>query len=325
MISGLGEFPKANRFEHIHVDIVGPLPTAPQGFRYLITIIDRCTRWPEAFPVQEIGADVVSKCIYEGWIVRYGCPIRITTDQGRQFESSLFRKLMFFLGIHKIRTTPYHPQANGAVERWHRSLKAALMTRLNGNTTWVEELPTVLFGLRAAIRTDSQISAAELAFGKTIRLPGEFYDRSQQKDCNDPSSLVEKIRENISHYRPTRDNVDSRMIFVYSALQDCRYVFVRDDKVHKSLKQPHDGPFKVLERSTKVFKIQLPEREAYISIDGLKPAFVIKENESSVSNNVPIIPSDDSRLSHNTPQVLLDKQKVTRSGRVIRTPVRFAL
>ncbi|KAG6453520.1 hypothetical protein O3G_MSEX008200 [Manduca sexta] len=322
-ISDLGKFPNAARFEHVHVDIVGPLPTSPQGYRYVVTIIDRYTRWPEAFPVQDINADTVSKCIYEGWIVRYGCPVRITTDQGRQFESNVFSKLMKFLGIHKIRTTPYHPQSNGIVERWHRSLKAALMARLHNRTTWVDELPTVLFGLRAAVRTDNEVSAAELTFGKTLRLPGEFYDTSTDNDPNDPHSLPKKIRKTISTYRPTRDTLCSRKIFVNSDLQNCKFVFVRDDTVHKSLKPPYDGPFKVLERDSKVYKIQFPNREASISIDRLKPAFVINEQETIVRNNV--LPSN-SRTEH-LPVLQQDttqkQQHITRSGRVVNTPVRF--
>lgn len=324
VVSNLGEFSKAARFEHIHVDIVGPLPTSPQGFRYLVTIIDRFSRFPEAFPVQEITADEVAKRIYEGWIVRYGCPSRITTDQGRQFESNLFLKLMRFLGIHKSRTTPYHPQSNGAVERWHRSLKAALMARLgSSNTNWVDELPTVLLGLRSALRTDSGTSAAELAFGKTLRLPGQFYDNAGDVDPNDPYSLVEKIRETINNYRPTRDKLSSRKIFVNSELKDCEYVFVRDDSVHKSLKPPYDGPFKILERGPKVFKIRLPGREARISIDRLKPAFVLNDDdEKSSSNNK----APSTHTSQESSQAVENyPRNVTRSGRVIKRPVRFLL
>lgn len=142
-VSFLGQFSPVERFEHIHVDIVGPLPTSEEGYKYLVTIIDRCTHWPEAFPIREITANVVAKVIYDGWITRFGCPVRLTSDQNRQFESSLFQHLMKCMGIDKIRTTPYHPQSNGAVERWHRSLKVALMSRLDSKS-WVEELSTVL-------------------------------------------------------------------------------------------------------------------------------------------------------------------------------------
>ena len=110
-VSKLGSFPITERFEHIHVDIVGPLPTSQEGYRYCVTMIDRFTRWPEAIPVTDITADTIAKAIYEGWICRFGCPLTLTSDQGRQFESEVFKSLLNLLGIKKTRTTAYHPQA----------------------------------------------------------------------------------------------------------------------------------------------------------------------------------------------------------------------
>ncbi|KAJ0169186.1 hypothetical protein K1T71_015313 [Dendrolimus kikuchii] len=86
-VSDLGKFPDSERFEHIHVDIVGPLPTSQEGYKYCIIIIDRFTRWPEAIPAVDITAETVARAIYEGWICRFGCPKTLTSDQGKQFES----------------------------------------------------------------------------------------------------------------------------------------------------------------------------------------------------------------------------------------------
>lgn len=104
-ISRFGEFQRADRFEHVHLDLVGPLPTSQEGYRYLLTLIDRTTRWPEAFPLKDISANTVAKAFYEGWIVRFGCPVRLTSDQGTQFESHLFNSLLKYLGVAKSRTT----------------------------------------------------------------------------------------------------------------------------------------------------------------------------------------------------------------------------
>jgi len=96
-------------FLHVHIDIVGPLPSSA-GFLYCLTAVDRFTRWPEAFPIPAITAETVSRALLSGWIAHFGCLQTITTDQGRQFESQLFHSLVKMCGIHLSRTTPTTPQ-----------------------------------------------------------------------------------------------------------------------------------------------------------------------------------------------------------------------
>lgn len=321
-VSNLGEYATVNRFEHIHVDIVGPLPTSPQGYRYLVTIIDRQSRWPEAIPVHEISASTVARVVYNEWITRYGCPIRLTTDQGRQFESYLFNELLKVLGIHRIRSTSYHPMSNGSVERFHRSLKSALSARLT-DKSWVDELPTVMFGLRNACRSDNGISPAQITFGKSMRLPGDFYDSYTHREPNDCYSLVDTIQKTIKNFKPVNNTCrNNRKIFVHSDLLKCDYVFVRDDTVRRPLKPPYDGPYRVLQRNSKVYVIQLPNRKASISIDRLKPAYVLLSNDNE-DNTLNITNSSENVEFPTNVQLEESTSRKTRSGRTIRPPIRF--
>lgn len=297
--------PTAERFSHVHVDIVGPLPTSPQDYRYLVTMVDRVTRWPEAIPTHDVTAASVAKMFYENWIARFGCPTKITTDQGRQFESELFSALTKTLGAEKIRTTSYHPQSNGLVERWHRSMKAALKARLTPNKHWIDELPTIMLGLRAALRTDTQVSAAELTYGQCLRLPSDFFTEASADVPRMDHDYVSSLRRTISSLKPVpaQPHSNKQVPFVHPDLQQCENVFVRVDAVKKPLQPPYDGPYPVLKRGNKMFTIQLPGRQAVISIDRLKPAYILNESKEAISN----------------PQVTW-----TRSGRVVKPPVRFA-
>lgn len=173
-VAPLSPFPTPDaRFDTVHIDLVGPLPPS-RGFTYLLTCVDRFTRWPEAFPITAITAEVVAQAFISGWIARFGVPSTIVTDRGRQFESNLWKALMTLLGSKRARTTSYHPQSNGMVERFHRQLKAALKAQPNPSS-WMDSLPLVLLGIRTALKEDTRSTAAEMVYGTTIRLPGEFF------------------------------------------------------------------------------------------------------------------------------------------------------
>ena len=142
----------SERFDHVHIDIVGPLPYA-NGFRYLLTCVDRFTRWPEAIPIVDIRAETVADTFFSGWIARYGTPATITTDRGAQFESKLWDNLCNQFRLIRNRTTSYHPQSNGMVERFHCQLKAAIMAHKSPNP-WTITLPAVLLGVRSQSKRD---------------------------------------------------------------------------------------------------------------------------------------------------------------------------
>ena len=98
----------ARRFSHIHVDLVGPLPASKEGFSYLLTIIDRSTRWVEAAPMHSISAVDCADALVATWIARYGVPAQLTSDRGVQFSSAVWKILCERLDIVHHLTTAYH-------------------------------------------------------------------------------------------------------------------------------------------------------------------------------------------------------------------------
>ena len=115
------------RFQHVHMDIVGPLPVS-YGYKYCFTMIDRFSRWAEAVPLKDIEALTVCRAFVNQWISRNGAPGTLTTDQGSQFESKTSTALLPLTRCHRIRTTPYHPAANRMIECWYRLLKGSGLT-----------------------------------------------------------------------------------------------------------------------------------------------------------------------------------------------------
>ncbi|GBM76231.1 hypothetical protein AVEN_105414-1 [Araneus ventricosus] len=157
---------------------------------YLSTCIDRFTRWPEAFPIQDKSVDTIARTFLLGWISRFGVPEKVTSDHGTNFQSNLFSSLSKVLGVEQTRTTAYQPQSNGAVERFHRHLKSALMVHLPEN--WLDALPMLLLGIGSSFKPDMVTSSAELVHGTTLKLPGENF--SNTPVTTSTSSFLQMLR-----------------------------------------------------------------------------------------------------------------------------------
>ncbi|XP_064094386.1 protein NYNRIN-like [Macrobrachium nipponense] len=195
--SGVGEFPQPKRrFGHIHVDVVGPLPPS-EGARYLLTIIDRSTKWPEVTPMSEATTKACTEALLTSWISRFGVPDEITKDRGPVFLSELWTALARLMGTLLHATTANNPAANGMVERFHRSLKASLMARCTGED-WKSQLPWVLLGLRTAPRANSEASPAEKVYGEPLTVPGEFFPTN----ADDADISITRLWESAGKFTP---------------------------------------------------------------------------------------------------------------------------
>ena len=307
------------RFDHIHVDIVSPHPPS-HGFHYLLTCIDRFTRWTEAIPISDITAKTAASAFINGWISRFGTPSTVTTDRGAQFESHLWNKMMNLLGSSHIRTTAYHPIANGMVERFHRQLKAALKCHLK-QSTWTEALNLVMLGIRTSLKSDLGCSSAELVYGTTLRLPGAVFVTTDITQQPDPTNYVQTLKSLMNSLQPVPPRVSRKPhLHMDSALQSSTRVFIRQDGVKKSLQQPYKGPFKILSRTEKHFTVDVDGQQEVISVDRLKPAYILGEDNQHIAPAIQA-PSLNPKAPEFRPNSTT--QTTTRSGRKVQFPDRL--
>lgn len=303
--SDLVNFPTvSNRFHMIHIDIVGPLPPS-EGFSYLLTCVDRFSRWPEAFPLKDIRTETVFRAFFDGWVSRFGVPNTIVTDRGGQFTSHMFSEITQKLGISHNFTTAYHPQSNGLVERFHRTLKAALTCA--GNEQWTVSLSSVLLGLRTSLKEDFGASSAEMIYGETLQLPGMFFKTVDDVDPTSHLATIKKVVSQLKPIEPLDHQSKNKVFFVNKDLNTCTHVWIRRDSYTKPLQPKYSGPFSVLQRNIKTFQVQVHNKKETISIDRLKPAFFVNND----------VENDESNTN------FVKKTSTTRSGRAVKFPDRF--
>ena len=312
----------SGRFETVHLDIVGPLPAIRNPnemsfspLKYLLTCIDRTTRWIEAIPMSNISASTVAHSFISGWISRFGVPLHVITDRGTQFESELFNELSKVVGFHRLRTTAYHPQTNGMIERSHRTIKTAITSR---KESWLTALPVVLMGIRGT-PNESEYSPFNAVTGASMLLPQQFInaDNSNQFNNDDIRKLaVEMSKIDVDVLSAGRIHSKKR-VFMPPELLTCQRVWLRTDRIKRPLEAPYSGPYKIIKRQDKHYTIEiLNGSQISVSIDRLKPVVESTTRkqpspEPSTEDEVGEEPLRNEKL--NEPSL-----RQTRSGRKVR-------
>lgn len=322
----------SDRFETVHIDIVGPLPPCKaednvylSPFKYILTCIDRTTRWIEATPLVEITARSVAIAFFQCWISRFGVPLHVITDRGSQFESELFQELARLVGFHRLRTTSYHPQTNGMVERMHRTLKTSIIAR---KQEWLLALPIALLGIRASLN-ESNLSPFRMITGADMLLPLPILqDVTDSEEYT--SETIKQLSKEMAKFKFS-DFSDGhhhgiKKSYLPKDLESCTHVWLRIDRVRRPLEAPYSGPYKVVSCHKKHMVIELRNGETQtVSLDRVKPV------HGPVNKSTPK-KLDNAKLTVKPPQPQQDQSdqrqsdvscdnkvpSVTRSGRVVR-------
>lgn len=184
-------------FDRLGMDIVGPLPKTKNGNMYIIVATEYLTKWPEARAIPNAKASSVVTFFYEDIICRHGCPKEILTDRGTHFVNEMLNSLCENLGTKHRLSTSYHPQTNGLVERFNRTLCEALAKYANSHKDdWDLYLSSVLFAYRTKRHNTTRHEPFYLMYGRDAILPVEFAVKTVQAECSDQNwqdDLLERI------------------------------------------------------------------------------------------------------------------------------------
>ena len=204
-------------FERIAMDIVGPLPRSKSGHKYILVLCDYATKYPEAIPLRKFTAPAIAEQLIE-IISRHGVLKEILTDQGSNFMSALLQELYQMLGVKSIRTTPYHPQTDGLVERFNQTLKQMLRKVIDREgRDWNKWVPYVLFAFREAPQASTGFSPFELVYGRDVRGPldvlQEGWIGEQQDSQDDVLSYVQGVYDRLQESKEiVRQNMEKSQL-----------------------------------------------------------------------------------------------------------------
>jgi hypothetical protein len=235
--------------------------------------MDYFTKWPEAYALPNQEAKTVATALVNEFVCRFGVPLEMHSDQGTNFESAVFQEMCSLLNIRKTRTTPLHPESDGMVERYNRTLKGQLsMFIADHQRDWDTYVPLLLMAYRTAIHAATRFSPSRLMMGREMKAPIDLmYERPDGTDFDSYSSYVRNLQENLQLvHKVTRENLEQSFETMkrHYDIDSSSSIFTEGDRVwlfnprkrkgiSVKLMRPWEGPYHVLKRlNDLVYRIQ---------------------------------------------------------------------
>ena len=189
-------------FEHIGIDVMGPLPVTATGRRYIILGVDFFTKYLEGIAVEEADAQTVAQFIYSDIICRHGVPQQLTSDRGTEFNNELIQELSRTYHIQHIRTTAYHPQGNGQTERMNQTIKNVLAKLIKKENQWDHYMESALFAVRTIRSKSTEFSPFELVYGRKPRR--EYFVRQTENQGSYEERLWSYVTRDLARLQSIR-------------------------------------------------------------------------------------------------------------------------
>ena len=240
----------AERFSELMIDVVGPLPRS-ENMRYLLTILDRTSRWLEAIPMPEATAQNCANAMIRHWIPTFGLPRSAISDNGNTFVSNLWKDIHKKLGIIVSYTPTFHPASLGHLERQHREIKKGLKASLlrmgdEHQDRWMEALPWCMLSRHTVYQPDLDASAAEMVMGQCPIIPGDIA-RSSNPSFPDIKTLLQSLRQNASK-EPVQTSFHGRQpVYWPTSAEKASHVWVQVGKP-TPLGPQFRGPYPITQR-----------------------------------------------------------------------------
>jgi hypothetical protein len=258
----LGSMPRIEvPFTRVGIDLIGPItPKSDRGHRYIVTVVDYATRYPEAAPLKNITTEEVAEALFKIYC-RIGFPKQVLTDLGTQFTSSVMVEVNRLMSIKMLNSTPYHPICNGLVEKWNGTLKSMLRKfTVEKPQDWDRYLDPILFAYREVPQESTGYSPFELVYGRSVRGP-----MSILKECWTNENVEQEVKSNYDYVIDLKNRISETCELAQTHLMKSRSRYKRmydrkarerkykvDDKVlillptsHNKLLLQWKGPFVV--------------------------------------------------------------------------------
>ena len=277
-------------FERVALDILGPLPETAAKNKYILVVGDYFSKWTEAYALPNQEAQTVAKVVAEQWVCRFGTPRTLHSDQGRNFESNVFRELCALLDIHKTRTSPYHPQSDGLIERFNRTLLSMLSLFVEDNQlNWDSLLPYVMLAYRSSVHASTSFTPYNVLFGREVVLPLDIMLRVDNQEPFLPvSEYVSRLRDTLSTVveavkghqakasRQQKTAYDFRANFQYYSEGELVWLQTKAKKrgICPKLQRRYKGPYRITDRVSEVLYRLIPLEggpETVVHFNRLKP------------------------------------------------------
>ena len=254
------------------MDVVGPFPESDKGNKYFMVVMDYFTKWPEVFAIPNQEASTIADKLVQEVFCRFGVPLEIHSDQGRNFESQIFQETCRVLGIHKTRTTSYHPQSDGMVERFNQTLERYLAKVVESRQKdWDEHIQPFLLSYRSAVHESTAHTPAFANFGRELRLPADLLTGIPPDAPHSVTDYANNLRNKMddvhNHIREAAQHMSSRMKTRYDRKANIRgfeedslvwlHNPVRSKGKSPKLQSKWNGPYRVVTRINDVtYRIQ---------------------------------------------------------------------